>query len=95
MVQSRRSADGGVDQLTDLIGLGDIGGDREHFRALAYQLISQGLDTVDAPSTTMAPRADKCRAVASPSPLLAPVTTTTLPSMLLLICFSSLLCYNR
>src|SRR4051812_22046189 len=34
-----------------------------------------------APSTTSAPCADRCRAVASPSPLLAPVMTTTLPAM--------------
>ena len=38
-----------------------------------------------APSTTLAPCAERSRAVASPSPLLAPVMTTTFPSMLLLI----------
>src|SRR5947209_5273457 len=38
-----------------------------------------------APSTTLAPCAESSRAVASPSPLLAPVMTTTFPSMLLLI----------
>src|SRR4051794_3533309 len=38
-----------------------------------------------APSTTLAPCAERSRAVASPSPLLAPVMTTALPSMLLLI----------
>src|SRR6266705_3772115 len=38
-----------------------------------------------APSTTVAPCADKSRAVASPRPLLAPVMTTTFPWMLLLI----------
>src|SRR6266699_3497747 len=38
-----------------------------------------------APSTTVAPCADKSRAVASPRPLLAPVMTTTFPSMLLLM----------
>src|SRR5437867_2952031 len=38
-----------------------------------------------APSTTLAPCADRSRAAASPSPLLAPVMTTTFPSMLLLI----------
>ena len=37
-----------------------------------------------APSTTMAPSADSNRAAASPSPLLAPVITTTLPAILLL-----------
>src|SRR6516164_5009811 len=35
-----------------------------------------------APSTTLAPCAERSRAVASPSPLLAPVMTTTFPSML-------------
>src|SRR5438132_4291906 len=35
-----------------------------------------------APSTTVAPCAERSRAVASPSPLLAPVMTTTFPSML-------------
>src|SRR6266540_664952 len=38
-----------------------------------------------APSTTHAPCVERSRAVASPSPLLAPVMTTTFPSMLLLI----------
>src|SRR6187431_3553698 len=38
-----------------------------------------------APSTTDAPSAASIRAVASPSPLLAPVMTTTFPLMLLLI----------
>src|SRR6266568_6837990 len=38
-----------------------------------------------APNTTVAPCADKSRAVASPRPLLAPVMTTTFPWMLLLI----------
>src|SRR6266581_2941864 len=38
-----------------------------------------------APSTTLAPSAERNRAVASPSPLLAPVITTTFPSMLLLM----------
>src|SRR6266704_2278450 len=38
-----------------------------------------------APSTTLAPCAERSRAVASPSPLLAPVMTTTFPAMLLLI----------
>src|SRR5436309_1033450 len=38
-----------------------------------------------APSTTLAPCAERFRAVASPSPLLAPVMTTTFPSMLLFI----------
>src|SRR5512147_2563303 len=38
-----------------------------------------------APSTTFAPCAERCRAVASPSPLLAPVMTTTLPAMLSLM----------
>src|SRR6202795_3620649 len=38
-----------------------------------------------APSTTLAPCAQRCRAVASPSPLLAPVITTIFPSMLLLM----------
>src|SRR6266446_1301013 len=38
-----------------------------------------------APSTTVAPCADKSRAVASPRPLLAPVMTTTFPWMLLLM----------
>jgi hypothetical protein len=37
-----------------------------------------------APSTTLAPCAERSRAVDSPSPLLAPVMTTTFPSMLLL-----------
>jgi hypothetical protein len=34
-----------------------------------------------APSTTVAPRAARYRAVASPRPLLAPVMTATLPVM--------------
>src|SRR5438046_1114508 len=38
-----------------------------------------------APKTTLAPSAERSRALASPSPLLAPVMTTTFPSMLLLI----------
>src|SRR5215212_719646 len=38
-----------------------------------------------APSTTLAPCAERSRAAASPSPLLAPVMTTTFPSMLLFI----------
>src|SRR5512132_290286 len=38
-----------------------------------------------APSTTLAPCVERRRAVASPRPLLAPVMTTTFPSMLLLI----------
>src|SRR6266568_1762967 len=38
-----------------------------------------------APSTTLAPSAERNRAVASPSPLLAPVITTTFPSILLLM----------
>jgi len=38
-----------------------------------------------APNTTVAPCADSKWAVASPSPLLAPVMTTTLPVMLLLM----------
>src|SRR5215813_14466383 len=38
-----------------------------------------------APSTRLAPCAERNRAVASPSPLLAPVMTTTFPSMLLLM----------
>jgi len=33
---------------------------------------------------------ERCRAVASPSPLLAPVMTTTLPAMLLLVAQSSM-----
>src|SRR5437667_1017789 len=40
-----------------------------------------------APSTTLARCADRYRAVASPSPLLAPVMTTTFPAMLLPILF--------
>src|SRR2546427_5543317 len=40
-----------------------------------------------APSTTLAPCAERSRAVASPSPLLAPVMTMTFPSMLLPILF--------
>src|SRR5438876_2688985 len=40
-----------------------------------------------APSTTLAPCAERCRAVASPSPLLAPVMTTTFPAMSLAILF--------
>src|SRR5215207_8442680 len=38
-----------------------------------------------APSITLAPCAERSWAVASPSPLLAPVMTTTFPSMLLFI----------
>ena len=38
-----------------------------------------------APSTRIAPLVERSRAVASPSPLLAPVITTILPSMLLLM----------
>src|SRR5439155_17275091 len=38
-----------------------------------------------APSATLAPCAERSRAAASPSPLLAPVMTTIFPSMLLLI----------
>src|SRR5437763_13625426 len=38
-----------------------------------------------APSTTVARSAERSRAVASPSPLLAPVMTTTFPAMLPLI----------
>ncbi len=34
-----------------------------------------------APSTTVAPCAERCRVVACPSPLLAPVMTTTFPAM--------------
>src|SRR5271156_461250 len=41
-----------------------------------------------APSTTLAPCAASSRAVASPNPLLAPVITTTFPSILLLITFT-------
>src|SRR4030081_1950244 len=43
-----------------------------------------------APSTTVAPSDERCRAAASPRPLLAPVMTTTLPSMLLLMWESSI-----
>src|SRR5438876_12156646 len=42
-----------------------------------------------APNTTVAPCAERKRAVASPSPLLAPVMTTTFPSMLLLMMLTS------
>src|SRR6266567_4615873 len=41
------------------------------------------------PSTTLAPCAESSRAVALPSPLLAPVMTTTFPSMFLLILLTS------
>src|SRR5512135_2691881 len=40
-----------------------------------------------APSTTIAPCEESNRAVASPSPLLAPVMTTTLPAMLFPVLF--------
>ena len=53
----------------------------------AGQLGCQQLEAIDAPRTQheLAPCAERSRAVASPSPLLAPVMTTTFPSILLLI----------
>jgi hypothetical protein len=61
-------------------------------RSMRYSTALQGyvrylMEQIErrAPSTTLAPCAERRRAVATPSPLLAPVITTTFPSMFLLM----------
>src|SRR5215469_9489111 len=76
---------GGVYQSLDLVVLNDIRRYGECLAATAAQPNALRRSMRRAPSTTLAPCAERSRAVASPSPLLAPVMTTIFPSMLFII----------
>jgi len=71
---------GRVDQVGHLLAVSDVGLDGHGFRPAAGEFLRQGLDALDAtrPENDCRPSAERCRAAASPSPLLAPVMTTTL-----------------
>ena len=84
---------GRVDQPLHLVAVGDVRRDGERLAAAAVNSSASDWrrSTRRAPSTTLAPSAESCRAVASPSPLLAPVMTTTFPRCYCPYC-SSLTC---
>jgi hypothetical protein len=67
-----------VDESLDLLAPPHVGWERERLASAGLEVLRQRLQPVRAPSTTVAPCAESSRAVASPKPLLAPVTTTTL-----------------